>query len=611
MTRTPRRAPPVLARLLPRLTVAATAALALLSSPTGARRAWAQAVEGFALDRFNPSSPGSDWFALDSLDLRGQLRPALRLGLDWAHKPLVLFDRNDKEIAAIVERQIFLHVGLAVTFVDRLRVGVNMPFAVDQVGNEERIGTFTFASPGGASLGDLRAALDLRVFGVYGGPITLAIGSEVFFPTGKQDHYAGEGQVRAAPRLQLAGDVGMLAYALKIGFSTRTSIDDRMLQGVNLGHELVGGLALGLRPIESLLVGPELFGSSTVTEGHFLEKRATPLELIFGAQLTVARDWRLAAGVGPGLTQGLGAPTVRVLARVEYFPAPPPPDRDGDKILDAEDACPDVPGIRTDDPRTNGCPDKDRDGILDHEDACPLEPGVRTNDPRTNGCPPPRDRDKDGVLDRDDACPDVPGEKTDDPKTNGCPPPDRDKDGILDREDACPDKPGDKTDNPKTNGCPDTDKDGILDPEDACPDLPGPRDPDPKKNGCPVARVDKGQIKITQQIKFKTGSAVILPESDSILEAVAGIMKEHPEIKKIRIEGHTDNRGGRAYNLGLSRRRAASVVKWLTTIGGIEKSRMTSEGYGFERPLEDNATEEGRRENRRVEFHIVEPPPQE
>ena len=149
----------------------------------------------------------------------------------------------------------------------------------------------------------------------------------------------------------------------------------------------------------------------------------------------------------------------------------------------------------------------------------------------------------------------------------------------------------------------------MRDPEDACPEIAGARDPDPKKNGCPLARVERGQVRIIEQVKFKTGSATILPESYPILEAVAKILKEHPEIKKVRVEGHTDNRGGKAMNKRLSTRRAASVVKWLTARGGIEKARLTSQGFGMERPIEDNSTEDGRRENRRVEFHIADPPP--
>jgi OOP family OmpA-OmpF porin len=203
----------------------------------------------------------------------------------------------------------------------------------------------------------------------------------------------------------------------------------------------------------------------------------------------------------------------------------------------------------------------------------------------------------------------VKGVKTDDPKTNGCPPPppDRDGDGIIDSEDACPDVKGVKTQDPKTNGCPpdpDRDKDGILNEVDACPDEAGKADPDPKRNGCPKAFVQAGQIKILDQVKFATGSAAIVgKDSDDVLNAVVGVLKGHSEIKKIRVEGHTDNVGGAAYNKQLSGARAASVVAWLVK-HGIEKDRVSSAGFGMEKPLDDNKTEAGRRNNRRVEFHI-------
>ena len=240
----------------------------------------------------------------------------------------------------------------------------------------------------------------------------------------------------------------------------------------------------------------------------------------------------------------------------------------------------------------------------------PKWPVFAPTTPRPTGAPlRPADRDKDGILDNEDACPDVPGVKTSDPKTNGCPlpPPDRDKDGVLDADDACPDVPGVKTDDPKTNGCPppppDRDKDGIIDNEDACPDAPGPKNADPKKNGCPEARIEAGEIKILQQVKFKTGSADILPVSDAILNAVSAILRDHGEITSVRIEGHTDDRGSAAMNKALSGRRAASVAKWLVK-HGIDKARLSSEGFGMTRPIDSNQTEEGRANNRRVEFHI-------
>lgn len=203
----------------------------------------------------------------------------------------------------------------------------------------------------------------------------------------------------------------------------------------------------------------------------------------------------------------------------------------------------------------------------------------------------------------------MPGVRTDDPKTNGCPPPaDRDKDTIIDPEDACPDEPGVRTDDPKTNGCPapkDTDGDGILDPVDACPEVPGPANEDPKKDGCPTARVEKGQIRILEQVQFAYNSDRILKASDYILEAVHKVLSDNPQIKLIEVQGHTDNKGGDQYNLNLSKRRAASVMKWLTA-KGIDKKRMKSQGFGKKNPIDTNDTEEGRANNRRVEFHILE-----
>jgi outer membrane protein OmpA-like peptidoglycan-associated protein len=87
------------------------------------------------------------------------------------------------------------------------------------------------------------------------------------------------------------------------------------------------------------------------------------------------------------------------------------------------------------------------------------------------------------------------------------------------------------------------------------------------------------------------------------LTAVGKILGDHPEITNVRIEGHTDNRGGAAMNLNLSGKRAASVLTWLMR-HGIDKSRMSSKGFGLTRPIDSNTTEEGRQNNRRVEFHI-------
>lgn len=511
----------------------------LAYSPPAAAQA-----KGFALDRFDPSERGSEWFVLDTLDMRGKVRPAFGVVGDWGYKPLAVYDKanGDKEVGSIVEHQFFVHVGGSLSLAERIRLGVNLPIAAYQTGDRITSNGRDFTPPDSA-LGDLRLSADLRLFGRYGGPITAALGASVYLPTGDQDKYTSDGNTRVQPHINVAGDIGIFAYAVKAGFNYRP-LDDEFVQGKKLGSELLGGVSAGLRLAnKKLLIGPELYGSTVVTdEKSFFKKRTTPAEVMFGLHYT-AGDFRFGAGAGTGVfagSRGWGSPQVRGLVNIEWMPA------------------------------YND--DSDGDGVPDSEDACPTQPGVKTNDPKTNGCPP--DKDGDGVYDKDDACVDVPGVKTSDPKTNGCPP-DRDKDGIVDNLDACPDQPG-------------------------------PSDPDPKKNGCPAARIEAGQIKIIQQVKFKTNSATIV-ESDAILNAVLAVLKEHPEVKKIRVEGHSDNTGKAAYNKTLSQKRAASVAKWLTD-HGIDKKRTIAKGWGQEKPIDTNNTEEGRANNRRVEFHIEEVP---
>ncbi len=544
----------------------------------------ALAEGGFALDRYEPSERGSDWFANESLDLRGNGRLALGAVGDYAYKPLVFYDANGDEQAAVVEHQLFVHLGGAIVLFDRLRLGANLPLLAYSKGDSLDVANSSFSTSDKASVGDPRLTADVRVLGEYGGAATLAFGVQGFIPVGNEEAFASDGKLRIRPRLMLAGDVGDMAYAAQTGFNYRARGDN--LGEEAFGSELTFSAAVGLRALDKkLIVGPEVFGSTVVSDGGdgAFKKRTTPLELVFGGKYRVTPDWRVGAAVGPGLSRGVGAPQVRVLASIEWFPAMEkaagPSDRDRDGILDADDACPDTPGVRTDDPKTNGCPPADA----------------------------PSDRDKDGILDVDDACPDVPGVKNDDPKKNGCPPPkDSDGDGITDDVDACPTEAGVANVDPSKHGCPapkDTDGDGILDAEDACPDKAGPADPDPKKHGCPKAQIDKGQIKIIEQVQFATNSAKILPASDPVLNAVLEILRDHPEITKVNVEGHTDNRGGKGHNKDLSKRRAASVAKWLVD-KGIEAKRLSSAGFGMERPLDSNDTEDGRQKNRRVEFHI-------
>lgn len=111
------------------------------------------------------------------------------------------------------------------------------------------------------------------------------------------------------------------------------------------------------------------------------------------------------------------------------------------------------------------------------------------------------------------------------------------------------------------------------------------------------------RLKPGTRILFKTNSAEIDETSNEILDEVASVMDQNQRIR-IRVEGHTDNTGQAAYNKKLSDERSASVRAYLTG-KGVAEDRLESHGCGPDHPLADNATEEGKQMNRRVEFVIL------
>jgi len=243
------------------------------------------------------------------------------------------------------------------------------------------------------------------------------------------------------------------------------------------------------------------------------------------------------------------------------------------------------------DPEPEPTRDRDADGFLDDADRCPEEPGVAPD-----GCPE-RDSDGDSFLDGADLCPTVPGVAPD-----GCPPKDGDRDGFLDADDACPAEPGVAPD-----GCPIRDRDGdrILDPDDRCPDAAETRNGFEDTDGCPdeLPPAVKRSTGVIRGIFFDFNSETIRARSRPTLDAAAKILVEYPDIR-IEIIGHTDDVGGRAYNLDLSRRRAESVRAYL--IGrGLGAERVTTRGAGPDEPLSDNSSARGRAENRRIEFRVI------
>jgi len=287
------------------------------------------------------------------------------------------------------------------------------------------------------------------------------------------------------------------------------------------------------------------------------------------------------------------------------------PDTDGDGITDDNDLCPDVKGL----PVYYGCPDSDGDSIIDSKDDCPYNAGPRL----LNGCP---DQDGDGIVDKNDNCPTLPGTI----ENKGCPYVDSDGDGIKDDSDNCPNVKGpvenfgcpyadmdsdgipDKDDECPSiagtaafRGCPDTDGDGISDKYDQCPNIPGI----PQNNGCPEIKKEEQEVinKAFANLEFETGKAIIKAASLASLDELAALLKKKPEFKLL-LAGHTDNVGKPGTNMTLSKNRTLSVQKYLVA-KGVEPGRIRTEWYGSSKPIDDNTTPADRQHNRRVEMSII------
>jgi OOP family OmpA-OmpF porin len=299
------------------------------------------AAQGYAVDRFEPAERGSDWFASDSLDLRGRARPLAGVVTDWSYRPLVIRRDGEPERSVITD-QVFVHPGAGLVFGDRFRAAFSLPVAVFQHGDER-------ASPDRPAIGDVRLAADARLAGAYGDVARLGIGLQVFAPTGLRSRFTGDGTFRVAPRLLAAGDVSGFAWAAKIGFAFRPH--DGRFEGRELGSEAIFSVSAGLKVNDRFIVGPEIYGATA----DLSSARASTLEGLLGTHIVLWDDWRFGNGIGTSLVGGDGAADLRVLVAFDYAP--------------------DV------------CVDKDNDGICAREDACPFAAGVRTNVRSTNGCP--------------------------------------------------------------------------------------------------------------------------------------------------------------------------------------------------------------------------------
>ncbi|MDC0712779.1 OmpA family protein [Stigmatella sp. ncwal1] len=504
----------------------------------------------FDAQLFRPSGAPQDIVAVSQSRPLSNLSASGGLYFSFSINPLVLVTRNgdsSKKALSLVGNRLQLDAMANVGLFDWVELGVDMPLILFQGGdNLEAIGTEGLVE--GYVLGDLRLTSKVALPGFRRRAEDSGWGAALTFnlglPTGNQDAFASDGAVTYTPGLIVDYRFGMgLLVAANAGLWARP---DRVFNGVKIGDMAPFGLAAEmplLRTVGVTAVGA-VHGAVGLTKLPG-QARQIPAELLLGLRWYSGLGLTFTVGGGLGCGCSLQSPQLSFFTSVIWVPA-----------------------------------------VMSEYAAI-----ERFKEP-------PKDSDGDGVNDDVDSCPDEAGPES----RKGCPLRDSDGDGVTDDIDACPSEVGTAA----RSGCPirDNDQDGVANEDDRCPDVPaGPTG----KNGCPLARIQGNKILILEPINFATDQDILLSESWPILEEVSQMLKTHPEIKRLLVEGHTDSRSSDEYNLELSKRRAASIRVYLEE-SGVESERLCSQGFGRSRPVADNKNEEGMALNRRVEFTVLPPP---
>ncbi|MBX3156718.1 MAG: OmpA family protein [Deltaproteobacteria bacterium] len=591
----------------------------------------AQPAGDIAIDTFRPAIDSRGFLTINASQTLGDREFSFGLGaLSWGHKLLAFEDGSNRySVDNMLTATLIGAYGLRLGWLD-LEIGASVPLTImsgdrgpDSLGDPNNPRDDMRFNLDGQGIGNIGLHLKTR-FVKSDRPPHVGVGviASLYLPTANPaERWLGEKAL--TPQImgildKEFGARGRLRVAVNGGVRLRspTTFTDTGDKGAPPTNKTIAasaelpfgaGVAFAIAPKKFDVVG-EVFGAIPLAGAQ----NYRPLEAIGGVKLYLARNSYLSLGAGRGLLPKEGAnPDLRAFIGMVFEPNLD--DRDGDGIKDNVDKCPDDPEDKDGFQDEDGCPDpdNDHDGIPDRLDKCPNVPEDKDGFQDEDGCPEgdKNDRDGDGILDNVDKCPDDPEDFDGFEDEDGCPDLDNDKDGILDSDDLCPNEPEDKDGFEDEDGCPDpdNDKDGIPDRLDKCPNEPETYNNVEDEDGCPDRGVviDKESVlEILKPINFEYDSDVIRKDSYYILDAVVASLKGNPEIKLVEIAGHTDERGDDAYNLDLSVRRAASVLRYLVA-HGIDENRLGSQGYGETQPIDRGHHEAAWAKNRRVEFLIL------
>jgi outer membrane protein OmpA-like peptidoglycan-associated protein len=506
-------------------------------------------AQNFQLERFRWSTDRLGILDVEGAEIPKHLSWDAGLWIGYAHNPLVLKEPGPDGLVSagdLVGSRLGGSFTGAVSLFEWVQLGLELPLVLTQSRDPDAPGAVApLSSLSSVGLGDLRIIPKVRILNQKEHEIGLSIIPAFTLPTNSSSgNYLGEDNPTFVPELAVSRSFEELRLGLNFGYRLRKEV---RTVGLSVNDELFGRIGAGYRLDRFLPLPVEIDTSlamATASDDPFGSGNRNYLEWLAGASVEALPHLIAYAGGGAGLVEGFGSPDWRVFL-----------------------------GVRVSFHRTDE--DRDHDGILDDDDQCPDQP-----------------EDRDGHQDED-----------------GCPDPDNDGDGILDADDRCPMDAG-----PKENeGCPikaetegDRDGDGVSDEFDNCPDEPGSAE----NQGCKIPQlvvITPTSLRLLDKIYFETGRHELLTISSPLLGNIAQVLLSHPEIEKLEIHGHTDDRGPRAFNQTLSDRRARAVLEALVA-SGVEENRLSSFGHGEDDPIATNQTALGRSQNRRVDFNIVQKP---
>lgn len=430
---------------------------------------------------------------------------------------------------------------LAAGRIGPLRIGVDVP--VYLLSNGEPNGNET-------GLGDIAADGKLTLLDKA---VDLAVGGRLFLPTSTVATALGNPDLGYEVSAIISGDAGPVLLAANVGTRGGPATS---LENIELNDAFIARVGAALQITDAFDTAVEFSGQLPYT-APLDTFDGSPIEFLASAALRPGNgDWVLRAGGGSGLTPGIGSPDYRIVLGFGFERA------DEDEIEEPP-------------PVVDLCPDEeeDFDGYED-DDGCP-EPTVVFVEVIDDSTGQVLDVAKVTVKnDRKEARGTTPFEQ--------------------------PFRTGEVTISAKARGYEPATMTYLV-PEGQPVTAQIRLQPSDEQ----TVIVERKKLTLNDTIQFETNKAVIKPESYAMLNETADAINEYGEIKALRIEGHTDERGSDAYNLDLSKQRAAALVEYFIE-RGVDPARLSSEGFGETRPIDNRSTPEAWAKNRRVDFFIEE-----